>query len=77
MAQTFYFASKNDNYDRVATGQAKSVFLENVKKVSLSQVFCGQNGQKSDFLGQNGKKSFFWVEITKCQILSVQIYKIP
>ena len=58
--------------NRVATGQAKSV------QVRPSQEFCGQNGQKSAFLAQNGKKSvFFLVEITKCQILSVQIYKIP
>ena len=44
---------------RVATGQAKSVFLENLKKVRPSQDFCGQNGQKSVFLGQSGKKSVF------------------
>ena len=34
---------------KVATGQAKSVFLKKVKKVRPSQDFCGQNGQKSVF----------------------------
>ena len=34
---------------RVRPSQAKSVFLEKVKKVRLSQVFCAQNGQKSVF----------------------------
>ena len=45
--------------NRVATGQAKSVFLKKLKKVRPSQDFCGQNDQKSVFLGKNGKKSGF------------------
>ena len=44
---------------RVAAGQAKSVFLEKLKKVRPRQDFCSQNDQKSVSLDQNGKKSVF------------------
>ena len=53
--------------NRVAPGQAKSVFFGKSEKSPAKSVFWCQNDQKSVFLGRNKKN----------QILSVQMYEIP